>query len=197
MTDFLFLSSKITADGDHSQEIRRRLLLDKKAIRNLFNPFLLKSRNITLPTKVLAVKATVFPVVTYGCASGTLKKTEHWRVDAFELWCWRKLLKVLWIARRSNQSILREITLNTHRKDWYWGWCSSTLVVWCEQLTYWKSPWWWERLMAEGGECIREWNDCTASPVQWTWTWGNLGSWLGTGRPGVLQSMVVQRVRHD
>ena len=107
MTDFLFLNSQIATYGDHGHEIRRCLLLDKKAMTNLDR--VLESRNITLPTKVLAVKAMVFPVVTYGCESRTIKKTEHLRVDAFELWCWRRLLKVPWIARRSNQSILREI----------------------------------------------------------------------------------------
>ena len=103
----LFLDSKITVDDDCSHEIRRQLLLDKKAMTNLNG--VLKSRNITLPTKVHIVKTVVFPVVTYGGESWTVKKAEHQRIDAFELWCWRRLLKVPWTARRSNQSILREI----------------------------------------------------------------------------------------
>ena len=100
--------SKITADGNCSHEIKRCLLLGKKIITNIDS--ILKSRDITLPTKVHLVKAMVFPVVMYGCESWTIKKAEHRRIDAFELWCWRRLLRVLWIARRSNQSMLKEIT---------------------------------------------------------------------------------------
>ena len=107
MTDFLFLGSKITADGDHSHEIRRQLLLGKKAMTSLDS--VLRSRDITLPTKVHIVKAMVFPVVAYSCESWTIKKAEHQRTDAFGLWCWRRLLRVPWTAGRSNQSILREI----------------------------------------------------------------------------------------
>ena len=106
-TNFLFLGSKITADGDHSHEIRRQLLLGKKAMTSLDS--VLRSRDITLPTKVHIVKAMVFPVVAYSCESWTIKKAEHQRTDAFGLWCWRRLLRVPWPARRSNQSILREI----------------------------------------------------------------------------------------
>ena len=109
VTDFIFLSSKITADGDCSHEIKRYLLLGRKALNNLDS--ILKSRNITLPIKVHLVKAIVFPVVMYGCESWTVKKTECWRTDAFELWCWRRLLRVSWAARRSSQSILKEISL--------------------------------------------------------------------------------------
>ena len=106
--DFIFWrGSKITADSDYSHEIKRRLLLGRKAMTNLHS--MLKSRDITLPIKVCLVKAMVFPVVMYRCEGWTIKKTEHWRIDAFELWCWRKLLRVLWTARRSNQSILKEI----------------------------------------------------------------------------------------
>ena len=115
VTDFLFLGSKITADVDCSLEIRRQLLLGRKAMTNLDS--VLKSRDVTLPTKVHLVKAVVFPEVTYGCESWTVKKADRQRIDAFELWCWRRLLKVPWTARRSNQSILREITLNIHWKD--------------------------------------------------------------------------------
>ena len=107
VTDFLFLNSKITADGDCSHEIRRPLLLGRKAMRNL--DIVLKNRDLTLLTKVCLVKAVVFPVVTYSCESWMIKKAERQRIDAFELWCWRRLLKVPWTARRSNQSILREI----------------------------------------------------------------------------------------
>ena len=106
VTDFLFLGSRITADGDCSHEIRRQLFLGRKAMTNLDSG--LKSRDITLPTNVHIVKAMVFPVVTYGCESWTVKKAENQRMDAFELWCWRRLLKVPWTPRRSNQSIIRE-----------------------------------------------------------------------------------------
>ena len=108
VSDFIFGGSKITADGDCSQEIKRRLLLGRKVMTNLDS--ILKSRNITLLIKVRRVKAMVFPVVMYGCESWTIKKAEHRKMDAFELWCWRRLLRVPWTARRSNQSILKEIS---------------------------------------------------------------------------------------
>ena len=108
VTDFILRGSKITADGDCSHEIKRRLLLGRKVMTNLDN--IVKSRDITLPTKVHLVKAMVFPVVMYKCESWTIKKAEHQRMDAFELWCWRRLLRVPWTARRSNQSILKEIS---------------------------------------------------------------------------------------
>ena len=108
VADFIFGGSKITTDGDCSYEIKRCLLLGRKVMTNLDS--ILKSRDITLPTKVRLVKVMVFPVVTYGCESWTVKKAEHQRIDAFELWCWRRLLRVTWTARRSNQSILKEIS---------------------------------------------------------------------------------------
>ena len=108
MSDFIFGGSKITADGDCSQEIKRCLLLGRKVMTNLDS--ILKSRDITLPTKLCIVKAMVFPVVKYGCESWTIKKTEHRRTDAFELWCWRRPLRIPWTARRSNQSILKEVS---------------------------------------------------------------------------------------
>ena len=108
VTEFIFLGCKITADGDCSHEIKRHLLLGRKAMTNLDS--ILKSKDITLLTKVHLVKAMVFPVVMYGCESSTVKKAERRRIDAFELWCWRRLLRVLWTAMRSNQSILKEIS---------------------------------------------------------------------------------------
>ena len=140
--DFIFLGSKITADGDCSHEIKRHLLLGRKAMTNLGR--ILKNRDITLPTKVHLVKAIVFPVVMHGCESWNIRKAELQRMDAFELWCWRRLLTVPWTARRSNQSFL-----NIHWKDWCWS--SNTLVTWCEEQAHWKSPWCLERLRA-GGE---------------------------------------------
>ena len=117
VTDIIFFGSKITVDGDCSHKIKRRLLLGRKTMTNLDS--ILKSRDITLPTKVCLVKAFVFHVVMYGCESWTVKKAERRRINAFELWCWRRLLRVPWTARRSNQSILKEISLKTdvHWKD--------------------------------------------------------------------------------
>ena len=106
VSDFIFLGFKITADGDCSHEIKRRLLLGRKVMTNLDS--ILKSKDITLPTKVCLVKAMFFPVVMYGCESWTVKKAEHRRIDAFELWCWRRLLRVPWTVRRSSQAILKE-----------------------------------------------------------------------------------------
>ena len=108
VTDFIFLGSKITADGDCSHEIKKHVLHGRKALTNLDS--ILRSRDITLLTKVHKVKAMVFPVVMYGCESWTIKKAEHQGIDAFKLWCWRRLLRVPWTARRSNQSILKEIS---------------------------------------------------------------------------------------
>ena len=115
VTDFIFLGSKITTDGDCSHEIKRPLLHARKAMTNLDS--ILKSRDVTLPTKVRLIKAMVFPVVMYGCESWTIEKAECQRIDAFELCCWRRLLRVPWTARRSNQSILKKSTLNIHWKD--------------------------------------------------------------------------------
>ena len=191
-----FLGSKITADGDCSQEIKRRLLLGRKVMTNLDSIF--KSRDITLPTKVCLVKAMVFPVVMYGCESWTVKKAEHWIIDAFELWCWRRLMKVPWTARRSNQSILKEICpacslegLMLKLK------LSNTLATWCEELTHLKRPWCWQRLRAGGEGGDRGWDSWMASSTQCTWVWANSGRWCRTGRPGVPQSMGLQRAGHD
>ena len=162
----------------------------------------LKSRDITLPTKVHRVKVMVFPVVMYGCESWTIVKAERWRIDAFELRCWRRHLRVTWTARRSNQSILKEISPKYSLEGWCWSWNSNTLATWCEELTHWKRPWCWERLKAgrrRGQQRMASpfpmsW---MASPTQWTWVWVNSGSWWWTGRPDVLQSMGLHRVGHD
>ena len=138
VTDFIFLGLKITAWGNCSHEIKRCLLLGRKAMTNLDS--ILKSRDITLPTKVHIVKALVFPVVMYGCESWTIEKAEHPRTDAFKLLCWRRL-RVPWRARRSNQSILKEINPDYSWKDWCWSWNSSTLATWYEEPTHWKIPW--------------------------------------------------------
>ena len=129
--------------------------------------------------------------------SWTVKKAEHWRIDAFELWCWKRLLRVLWTARRSNQSILKEINLNVHWKDWCWSWNSNILSTWCKELAHLKRPWWWERLKAGGEGDSRGWDDWMASPTRWTWVWVDSRNWWWTRKPGVLQSMGLQRVGHD
>ena len=138
MSDFILGGSKITAEGDCSHEIKRRVLLGRKVMTNLDS--ILKSRDITLPTNVCLVKAMVFPVGIYGCESWTIKKAELQRIDAFELWCWRRHLRVPWTAKRSNQSILKEISpeyslegLMLKLKVQYFG-------HWCEELTHWKRP---------------------------------------------------------
>ena len=191
----IFLVSKITGDGECSHEIKRCLLLRRKVMTKLDS--ILKSRDITLPKNIRWVKAMVFPVVMYGCESWTIKKAEHWRIDAFELWCWRSLLRVPWTARRSNQSTPKEISPGVHWKDWCWSWNSNTLATWCEELTHWKRPWFWERLRAGGEGDNRGWDGWLASPTQWTWVWVYSGSWWWTERPIMLQFMGSQRVGHD
>ena len=159
---------------------------------------ILKSRDITLPTKVHLVKAMVFPVVTYGCESWTVKKAEHQKIDAFELWCWRRLLRVLWTARRSSHTILKEI-------DQSWVFIgrtdveAETPVLWLPHAKSWLigKDWCWEGL-GEGREGDnRRWDVWMASLTQWTWVCVNSGNWWWTWRPGVLQFMGSQRVGHD
>ena len=140
-------------------------------------------QHIKTLTKVCLVKAVGFPVVMYGCKSWTLKKAEHQRIGAFELWGWRKLLRVPWTARRSNQSILKEI--NPEQSSW------------CEELTHWKRPWCWERLKAAGEGDDRGWDGWMASPTWWAWVWANSRSCCWTGKTDKLQSMGSQRVRHE
>ena len=149
----------------------------------------LKSRDITLPTKVSLVKAMVFLLVRYGCESWTIKKAECWRIDAFELWCWRRLLRVPWTVRRSNQSILKEISpeyslagLMLKLKLLYFA-----LLMW--RMTLWKRPWCWERLKAGGEGDDRGRDGWMASPTWRTWVWASSGCWWWTGKPGMLQSM--------
>ena len=139
----------------------------------------------------------VFAVVMYGCESWTMKKAEHRRTDAFELWCWRRLLRVPWTAGRSSQSILMKSVLNIHWKDWCWSWNFNTLATSCKELTHWKRLWCWERLKAGGEGDDRGWDSWMASLTQWTWVWASSGSWWWTGKPGMLQSMGSQRVGHD
>ena len=202
VTDFILGGSKITADGDCSHEIKRHLFLGRKVMTNLDS--ILKSRDITLPTKVRLVKDMVFPVVMYGCESWTIKKAEHRRINALELWCWRRLLRIPWMARRSNQSILKEISLEysleglmLKLKLQYFGHLmrraeSSEKILMLGKI--------------EGGRrgegqrirwLDRESDGWIASPTQWTWVWANSRSWYWIGRPGVLQSMGSQRVGQD
>ena len=183
------------ADGDCSHEIKRCLLPGWKVMNNLDS--ILKSRDITLPTKVHLVKATVFSVVMYGCESWTIKKAEHRRIDAFELWCWRRLLRVPWTARRSNQSILKESSpeyslegLMLKLKLQYFGhlmWRTDSLE---KTLMLWKTE-------AGGEGDDRGWDGWMASLTQWTWIWVNSGSWWWTAKPGMLQSRGSQRFGCD
>ena len=128
-------------------------------------------------------------------ASWTIKKAEHPRINAFELWCWRRLLRVSWTARRSNQSILKEISPDW--KDWCWSWGSSTLATWFEEPAHWKRSWCWERLKAKRKEGSRGWDTYIASPTQWTLIWANSKRQRKTEKPGVLQSMGLQRIEHN
>ena len=143
------------------------------------------------------VKGMVFPVVMYGCESWTVKKAERRRTDAFELWCWRRLLRVSWTARRSNQSILKEISPGISLEGMILKLNSSTLATSCEELTHWKRLWCWEGLGAGGEGDDRGWDGWMASLTWWTWVWVNSRSWWWTGRSGVLRFMGSQRVRHD
>ena len=153
---FIFGGPQITADGDCSHEIKRHLFLGRKVMTNLDSIF--KSRDITLSSKVRLVKAMVFPVVMYGCESWTIKKAEHWRIDAFELWCWRRVLRVPLYCKEIQQVHPKEKSvLNILWKDWWWSWSSSTLATWCKELTHLKRPWCWERLRAGGEGDNRMW----------------------------------------
>ena len=147
--------------------------------------------------KGLSTQSYGFSIVMYGCESWTVKKAERRRIDAFELWCWRRLLRVPWTARRSDQGTLKEISPEYHWKGWCWSWNSNTLATWCEELTPWKRPWCWERLQAGGEGNVRGWDGWMASPTRWTWSWTSSGSWWWTGRPGMLQSLGSQTVWHN
>ena len=189
---FIFLGFKIPANGDCSHEIKRCLLLGRKTMTNLDS--ILKSRDITLPTKVPLIKTMVFPVVTYGCESWTIKKAEPWRIDVFELWCWRRFLRVPWTANRSNQSILKEINPDYSLEEMklklqYFGHLMQTASSLEKTLMLGKIE---GRRRDERG-----WDGRMASLTQWTWVWANSTRPWKTGKPGVLQSMGFQRVRHD
>ena len=200
VTDSLFSGFKITVDNDGSPELRRQLILGKKAMTNWDK--VMKSRDITLLTKVL--------IQGYGLPSGHVRLCELWELDRKQSrmpknWCLQTSIVVL---KKTPEILLdsKDIkpsqsegrsTLNTHWKYWCWSWSSSILVIWCKQTTHLKSPWSWERLRAKGEEGVRGWEDWVASLMQWTWTWENFRRWWETGRPGVLQSMGLQRVGHD
>ena len=156
-----------------------------------------RSRDITLPTKVHLVKAMVFPAVMYGCESWTVKKAECQRIDSFELQCWRRLLRVPWTARRSNQSILKEIRPGISLGGMILELKLQYFATSCKELTDWKRLWCWEGLGAGGEGDYREWDGWMASPTRWTWVWVNSGSWWWTGRAGVLRFMGSQRVGHN
>ena len=195
VADFIFLGSKITADGNCSHEIKRCFLLGRKVMTNLDN--ILKSIDIILSTNVNLVKALVFPVVIYGWENWTIKKAEHQRTDVFELWCWRRLLNIPWTARRSNQSTLKEISPEFSLEGLMLKLKLQYLATWCKELTDWKRPWCWVRLRVGGEGADRGCDGWKASLTQWKWVWVNSWSYWWTGRPGMLQSMGSQRVRHN
>ena len=194
-SDRLFLGSRITADGDCSYEIKTCLLLGRKAMTNLDS--ILKSRDITLPTKVHLVKSLVFPVVMYGCERWTIKKAECWRSDAFKLWCWRRFLRVPWTARRSNQSILKEINPEYSLEGLMLKLNSNTLATWWEKLTYLKGPWCEKDIRQEEKGTTEDGIVGWHQRLDGTWVWVNSRSWCWTRRPGVLQFMGSQTVGHN
>ena len=186
----IFVGSKITADSDCSYEIKRHLLLGRKAMKNLDS--ILKSRDTTLPTKIHIVKVIVFPVVIYGCESWTIKKCECWWIDTFKLWCWRRLLRVPWTARGSNQSILKEMSPEYSLEG----------LMLKLKLQYFVHLMWrtdsLEKTLMLGkieGRRRRGWQRMRCLDgitTQRTWVWVNSGYWQLTGRPGVLQSLGLQ-----
>ena len=151
----------------------------------------------TLSTKVCLVKAMVFSVVMYECESWTIKKAGCQRIYAFELWCWRRLLRVPWTARRSNQSILKEISPGCSLEGMMLKLKLQYFGHWCEELTHWNRPWCWERLKAGGEGDNRGWDGWMASRTQCTWVWVNSRRWWWTGKPGMLQSVGSHRVEHN
>ena len=157
----------------------------------------LKSRDITLLTKVHLIEAMVFQAVMYGYESWTIKKAEHQRIDAFELWCWTRLLKVPWTTRKSNQPILKEISPEYSLEGLMLKLKLQYLATWCEELSHWKRPWCWERFKAGGERDNRGWDGWMALLTQWTWVWACSGSWWWSWRPGKLQYLGSQRVGHD
>ena len=192
---YLFFGSDITADGDCSHEIKRCLLLGRKVMTSLDS--ILKSRDITLPTNVRLVKAMVFPVIVYGCESWIVNKAECQRIDAFKLWCWRRLESPLDCKEIQPVHPKGHQSWGVHWKDRCWSWNSNTLATWWVEMTHWKRPWFWEGLGARGEGEDRGWDGWMASPTWWTWTWVNSGSLWWTGRPGVLRFMVLQKVGYN
>ena len=133
----------------------------------------------------------------HGCESWTIKKAEHQRIDALKLWCWRRLLRVPWTARRANQSILKEISPGCSLEGLMLSWSFNPLAIWCEELTPWKRPWCWERLKAGGEGDDRGWDGWMASPTRWTWVWASSGRWWRPWKPNMLQYKCLQRVGHN
>ena len=166
VSNFIFGGSKITADGDCSHEIKRHLLLGRKVMTNLDS--ILKSRDITLSTKVHLVKAMVFPVVMYGCECWTVKKTEHRRIVLLNCGVGEDSWESLGLQGDPTSPSWRSV-LHVHWKDWCWSWNSSTLSSCCEELTHWKRPWCWEGLGAGGEGDNRGWDGWMASPTRWAW----------------------------
>ena len=190
-----FLGSNITADGDCSLEIKRCLLLSRKVITKL--DCILEKQRYYFDYKLPSIKTMVFSVVMYGCESWNINKVELQRIDAFELWCCRRLLRFPWTARRSSQSIQKEISPE-YSFEWLMLKLKHQYLATCfEKLTRWKRPWCWEKLNSGGEGTYPGWDGCIASLTQWTWVWPGSGGWWWTGNPGMLQSMELHRVRHD
>ena len=173
VAEFIFLGSKITADGGYSREIKSCLFLGRKPMINLNS--VLKQETSLCQQRYIWSKLWFFSVVMYRCESWTIKKTEHWRINDFELWRWRRLLRVTWIPRRSTSWSQRKSILNIHQKDWCWSWSSNSSANWCEELTPWKRPWCWERLKAGGEGDNSGWDGWMTSLTQWTWVWEKYG----------------------
>ena len=195
VTDFILGGSKITANGDCSHEIKRHLLFGRKLMTYLDS--ILKSRDITLPTKVHLVKAMVFPVVRYGCESWTIKKAEHQRIDAFERWCWRRLLRVPWTARKFNQPILKKISPVYSLEGRMLKLKLQSFGHLMQRADSLEKTLLQEALKAGGKGGDRGWDVWMALPTQWTWVWANSGRWWRTGKPGVLKPIGSQRVRYN
>ena len=175
--------------------MKRSLPLVRKAMTNLDS--ILKSRDITLPTKYWIVKAMVFPVFMWGCKSWTIKKAECWRIDALYHGVREDSWESLGLQGNQTSQSWRKSVMSVHWKDWCWSQNSNILATWCKDLTHWKRLWCCQRLKVGGEGDNRRWDGWVASPAWWTWIWASFGSWWWRGNPGVLQSMGSQSVGHD
>ena len=179
VADSIFLGFKITADSDCSHEIKTPAHWEESYDK--------PRQRIAKQRYHFANKGPYSQNYSFSNSHVWMWELDHWRTDAFDLWCWRILLRVLWTARRSNQSILKEINPEYSLEGLMWNWSSNTLATWCEELAHWKRSWCWERLKAGGEGDDRGWDGWMASLTQWTWVWANSERQWKTGKPGVLQ----------